>query len=214
MAHPAHATLSSTMASVETPPRPTRTERASRPRRRTSKSPARRDRSAVDQGARAATRTPSQRALEAKASFDLLSHYFGDRSQLAKVLGWTPPTMRTWLREAPLRPRVEHIDRVRRTLEVARAAEEWAHDDVHQVGEWFLASNDAMGGLSPAAVIRKLGDEGVGRLLDGMYRIAPRTSAYEHVDLSAERLREALDRVGLPAPRPSAPVDVDLSDFA
>jgi hypothetical protein len=205
------------MASVETPPRPTHTERASRPPRRSALSPVRRERTDVDLSTRAQSapaRTPSKRALEAKASFDLLSLYFSDPSWLAKVLGWSPPTMRTWLRDAPLRPRVEHIDRVRRTLAVARAAEEWVHDDAHQVGEWFLAPNDAMGGLSPAAVIQKLGDEGVGRLLDGMYRIAPRTHVHEHVELSVDRLREALDHVGLPAPRSSAPIEVDLSDFA
>jgi hypothetical protein len=158
-------------------------------------------------------RVPSAEAVRAKASFDALSGYFRDRSQLRRALAWTAPTMRAWEGAGPSRPRTEHVERVRRLLEVARAAHEWVHDDAHRVGSWLVAPNDAMDGLRPAAVVRKLGDEGVSRLHDGMHQIAPRTPAHEHVDLSPEKLRDALDRLGLTQPQPAPPVEVDLSDF-
>jgi hypothetical protein len=121
--------------------------------------------------------------------------------------------MRAWENASPSRPRAEHVQRIGRLLAVARAAHEWVHDDVHRVGAWLLAPNDALDGLQPETIIRTLGDEGVSRLLDGMYQIAPRTTAHEHVDLSPTQIRDALDRLGFTQPRPAAPVEVDLSDF-
>jgi hypothetical protein len=53
----------------------------------------------------------------------------------------------------------------------------------------------------------------VDRLLAGMHLIAPQTVAHEHVDLSPEELAKTLDRLGLTAPQPAPPVEVDLSDL-
>jgi hypothetical protein len=151
--------------------------------------------------------------VSAKASFDALAGYFRDRSQLRRALGWSPPTMRAWEGAGPSRPRAVHVQRIGRLLAVARAAQEWVHDDIRRVGAWLLAPNDALDGLQPATIVRTLGDEGVGRLLDGMYQIAPRTTAHAHVDLSPAQMRDALDRLGFTQPRAAPPVDVDLSDF-
>jgi hypothetical protein len=151
--------------------------------------------------------------VSAKASFDVLAGYFKDRAQLRRALGWSPPTMRAWEGAGPSRPRAEHVQRVGRLLAVAQAAQEWVHDDIRRVGAWLLAPNDALDGLQPATIVRTLGDEGVGRLLDGMYQIAPRTTAHAHLDLSPAQMRDALDRLGSTQLRAAPPVDVDLSDF-
>lgn len=75
-------------------------------------------------------------------------------------------------------------------------------------------ANDALDGLQPAIIVRTLGDEGVGRLLDGMYQIAPRTTAHAHIDLSPAQMRDALDRLGFTQPRAAPPVDMDPLLFA
>jgi len=77
----------------------------------------------------------------------------------------------------------------------------------------MISANDAIDGLTPATIVGELGDDGVKRLLSGMHLIAPRTPAHEHVDLSPTELAKALDRLGLTAPRPAPPVQIDLSDF-
>ncbi len=121
--------------------------------------------------------------------------------------------MRVWEGEGPARPRSQYGERVRRLLVLAQAAHEWVHDDVHRVGAWMVAENDALDGLAPAAIVRELEDDGVERLLSGMHLIAPRTPAHASVDLSPQELAQTLDRLGLTAPRPAAAVEVDLSDF-
>ena len=95
----------------------------------------------------------------------------------------------------------------------SRAADEWVHDDAHRVGAWMISANDAIDGLIPATIVQELGEDGVDRLLSGMHLIAPRTPAHEHVDLSPKELAQALDRLGLTAPQPAPPVQIDLSDF-
>lgn len=159
------------------------------------------------------TRVASAEAARAKANFDALSDYFWDRPQLRRALGWGPPTMRAWEGKGPARPRRQYSERVRQLLVLARAADEWVHDDIQRVGAWMISANDAIDGLTPATIVRELGDDGVERLLSGMHLIAPRTSAHEHIDLSPKELAQALDRLGLTAPRPAAPVEIDLSDF-
>jgi hypothetical protein len=159
------------------------------------------------------TRVASAEAARAKTNFDALSGYFRGRVQLRLALGWASPTMRVWEGEGPARPRGQHSERVRRLLALAQAAHEWVHDDVHRVGAWMIAENDALDGLAPATIVRELEDDGVGRLLSGMHLIAPRTPAHANVDLSPEELAQTLDRLGLTAPRTAAPVEVDLSDF-
>lgn len=158
-------------------------------------------------------RVASAEAARAKANFDALSGYFRDRAQLRRALGWASPTMRVWEGEGPARPRSQYSERVRQLLVVARAAHEWVHDDVRRVGAWMICANDAIEGLTPATIVQELGDDGVERLLTGMHLIAPRTPAHEHVDLSPKELARALDRLGLTAPQPAPPVEVDLSDF-
>lgn len=159
------------------------------------------------------TRVPSAKAARAKANFDALSDYFWDRPQLRRALGWGPPTMRAWEGKGPARPRRQYSERVRQLLVLARAADEWVHDDIQRVGTWMISANDAIDGLTPATIIHRLGDDGVERLLDGMHLIAPRTPAREDIDLSPQELAQALDRLGLTAPRPAPPVEIDLSDF-
>jgi hypothetical protein len=161
----------------------------------------------------ALARVATAEAARAKANFDALSGYFSDRVQLRRALGWSSPTMRVWEGDGPSRPRSQYSERVRQLLVLARAAHEWVHDDVHRVGAWMISANDAIDGLTPATIVQELGDDGVERLLSGMHRIAPRTSAREHVDFSPEELAQALDRLGLIAPRPALAVEVDLSDF-
>ena len=201
------------MASVEAPPRPRQTKRASRSTK--PKPPRRRARTALahTQAPPTRPRTPTSDAVRAKDAFATLSLYFSRTSQLRKALGWSEPTIRSWQGAAPARPRTEHVQRVLHLLEVAHAAHEWVHDDIHRVGEWLLAPNEAMAGLQPAAIVRKLGANGVKSLLDGMYRIAPRTRSYEGLDLSPEQLLKALAGLGLTRPRGAPRVDVDLSDF-
>lgn len=155
----------------------------------------------------------SAEAGRAKANFDALAGYFRDRSQLRRALGWASPTLRAWEGDGPARPRSQYSERVRQLLAVARAAHEWVHNDVGRVGAWMVSANDAIEGLTPAGVVRTLGDDGVERLLSGMYRIAPRTAARAYVDLSPQDLAETLDRLGLTGPRSALPVEVDLSDF-
>jgi hypothetical protein len=159
------------------------------------------------------TRAASAEAARAKANFDALSGYFRDRSQLRRALGWASPTMRVWEGEGPARPRSQYSERVRGLLVLAQAAHEWVHGDVHRVGAWMISGNDAIDGLAPAAIVQELGEDGVERLLSGMHLIAPRTPAHEHVDLSPQELAQTLDRLGLTAPQPAAPAEVDLSDF-
>jgi hypothetical protein len=159
------------------------------------------------------TRVANAEAARAKANFNALAGYFRDRSQLRRALGWTSPTMRVWEGDGPTRPRSQYSERVRRLLVLAQAAHEWVHDDVHRVGAWMIAENDALDSLTPAAIVRELGDDGVERLLSGMHLIAPRTPAHANVDLSPQELVQTLDRLGLTAPQPAAPVEVDLSDF-
>jgi hypothetical protein len=158
-------------------------------------------------------RAAGAEAARAKANFDALAGYFRDRSQLRRALEWASPTMRVWEDEGPARPRSQYSERVRRLLVLAQAAHEWVHDDVQRVGAWMIAENDALDGLAPATIVRELEDDGVERLLSGMHLIAPRTPAHENVDLSPQELAQTLDRLGLTAPRPAAPVKVDLSDF-
>ncbi len=158
-------------------------------------------------------RVASAEASRAKANFDALSDCFRDRSQLRRALGWSVPTMRVWEGEGPARPRKQYSERVRALLALARGTDEWVHDDIHRVGAWMISANDAIDGLTPATIVQELGDDGVERLLTGMHLIAPRTPAHEHVDLSPRQLTEALDRLGLTAPQPAPPVEVDLSDF-
>jgi hypothetical protein len=159
------------------------------------------------------TRVASAEAGRAKTNFDALSGYFRDRSQLRRALGWSSPTMRIWEGNGPARPRSQYSERVRRLLVLAQAAHEWVHDDVHRVGTWMISRNDALDGLVPAAIVQELEDDGVERLLSGMHMIAPQTPAREHVDLSPQELAQTLDRLGLTALQPAAPVEVDLSDF-
>jgi hypothetical protein len=155
----------------------------------------------------------SAEAVRAKTNFDALSSYFRDRSQLRRALGWTAPTMRVWEGEGLARPRSQYSERVGQLLVLAQAAHEWVHDDVHRVGAWMISANHAIDGLRPATIVQELGDDGVDRLLSGMHLIAPQTVAHEHVDLSPEELAKTLDRLGLTAPRPAPPVQIDLSDF-
>jgi hypothetical protein len=159
------------------------------------------------------TRVASAEAARAKANFDALSGYFRDRSQLRRALGWASPTMRAWEGDGPARPRSQYSERVRRLLALAQAAHEWVHDDAHRVGAWMIEGNDALDGLAPATIVRELEDDGVDRLLSGMHLIAPRTPTHANADLSPQELAQTLDRLGLTAPRPAAPVEVDLSDF-
>jgi hypothetical protein len=158
-------------------------------------------------------RVASAEAARAKANFDALSDYFRDRPQLRRALGWGPPTMRVWEGDGPARPRRRYSERVRQLLMLARAADEWVHDDINRVGAWMISANDAIDGLAPATIVQRLGDDGVERLLGGMHLIAPRTPARENVDLSPKELTQALDRLGLTAPRSAAPAEIDLSDF-
>ncbi len=200
------------MASVETPYKRRRAERrllagGTKPRKHAQTGPVRPSETTTP------ARVPSAEAARAKANFDALSSYFRDRAQLRRALGWASPTMRVWEGKGPARPRNQYSERVRQLLMVAQAAHEWIHDDAHRVGAWMISANDAIDGLTPATIIQELGDDGVDRLLSGMHLIAPRTPAHEHVDLSPEELAKALDRLGLTAPRPAPPVEVDLSDF-
>jgi hypothetical protein len=201
------------MASVETPYKRRRTEQRpgvagdTKPRRRAQGGSVR------SSGTTTRARAANAEAARAKANFDALSGYFRDRSQLRRALGWASPTMRVWEDEGPARPRSQYSERVRLLLVIARAADEWVHDDVHRVGAWMISANDAIDGLTPATIVRELGDDGVERLLSGMHLIAPRTRAHESVDLSPQELARALDRLGLIAPRPVPPVEIDLSDF-
>ncbi len=48
--------------------------------------------------------------------------------------------MRVWEGEGPARPRSLYSERVRQLLLVARAAHEWVHGDIHQVGAWMISS--------------------------------------------------------------------------
>lgn len=99
-------------------------------------------------------------------------------------------------------------------LAVAQAADEWVQDDRTLVGEWLVSPNDALQGVSPAAIVRRLGRDGVNRLTIGMHRVAPRTPVKEPVLPSERELATLLDELGFPAsPGGEAVTDVDLSDF-
>jgi hypothetical protein len=162
-------------------------------------------------------RAASPEAEAARHAFVALSCCFASHAQMQRALGWSAPTLRTWRTEPPARPRADHVARLWQILTVARAAEEWIHDDDRsRIGTWLVSPNDGLQGLAPATVVRRLGKEGVDRLLTGMHRIAPRTPVKEPALPTEQDLAAELDRLGFPAPAPApaaVATDVDLSDF-
>src|ERR1035438_9188017 len=161
------ATLSSLMTSVETPHKRRQAER--RPGVAGETKPRRQAGRVRPSGTTTRARVASAEAARAKANFDALSNYFRDRSQLRRALGWASPTMRVWEADGPTRPRKQYSERLRQLLVLARAADEWVHDDVHRVGAWMISANDAIDSLIPATIVQELGDDGVERLLSGMH---------------------------------------------
>lgn len=171
-------------------------------------------------GARAATprrtrgRAPSEATLRAHEALAQLEPFFATKTDLARALGWTAPTLRQWLESRPARPRQDTIRSVMQLRDLAVAAGKWVSNP-QQVGEWLLSPHPQLRGAVPAEMARSLPAEGVELLVDDMALIAPQERAKPgSAAMSLDLLRETLRQLRAPAIRSVDPIgEADLSDF-
>ena len=197
------ATLSIEMETVAKP-------KAISPRR----SRAGRQRPTQIRGSSSRTRNLSEPTRRAHQAFAELEPFFATKTDFARALGWSSPTLRQWLDTRPSRPREDTVRSLLQLRDVAVAAGKWLSDP-HGVGEWLVSPHPQLLGAVPAELARDLPAEGVELLVDDMALIAPKEQAKPgSVTMSVDLLRETLRKLRAPGIRPAEPAgEVDLSDF-
>jgi hypothetical protein len=138
------------------------------------------------------SRARTARSGRAEHAVSELSIFYGSLSRLARALGTTRDTVRSWgIGSAPARPRVELLERAELLLALCSAARRYMAAD-RQVGEWTLAPSPPLCGHSPAQILARHGREGLRVLLAELATVTPPRSAGP-VDMpSLEQLRASL----------------------
>jgi hypothetical protein len=137
-------------------------------------------------------RTRTARSGQAQQAASRLLVFYRSVSQLARALGVTRDTARSWSAgTAPARPRVELLARAELLLNLCTAARRYMAND-KQVGAWTLAPTPALRGHSPAQMLSRHGREGLQILLAELAILAPPRPAGPVEMPSVEQLRESL----------------------
>lgn len=159
-------------------------------------------------------RAPSAEALEAHKAFQELQPFFSTRTDLARALGWSLPTLRKWFTAQPTRPRQDSARDLVQLRDLAVAAGKWVSDPL-QAGEWLLAPHPRLRGAVPSRMAVALPPEGVALLVDDMALIAPQERLNpQSVEMSIDLLRKTLREIRAPTIAPAnPPAEADLSDF-
>jgi DNA-binding XRE family transcriptional regulator len=96
---------------------------------------------------------PATTAVGRPPNFERLERFFASQSALARALGVHRDTVRAWEHGQPTRLRHSSLERVNTICAIAEAVAGYLPRE-KLVGEWLLAPQISLGGISPAAFIR------------------------------------------------------------
>ena len=140
-------------------------------------------------------------------NFQRLERFFASQTALARALGVHRDTVRAWEHGQPTRLRHSSLERVDTICAIAEAVADYLPRE-QMVGEWLLAPQIGLGGVSPVAFIRSEPDA-YQRVLRLIAREAQPVSIGDISDLPP--IGElGLTLPGLPEPAPDPDADPDF----
>jgi len=140
-------------------------------------------------------------------NFKRLERFFASQSALARALGVHRDTVRAWEQGQPTRLRHSSLERVNTLCAIAEAVAGYIPRE-KLVGEWLLAPQIGLGGVSPVAFIRS-GPDAYQRVLRLIAREAQPVSVGDISDLPP--IGElGITLPGLPEPAPDPDADPDF----
>jgi DNA-binding XRE family transcriptional regulator len=137
-------------------------------------------------------------------NFQRLEHFFASQTALARALGVHRDTVRAWEHGLPTRLRRSSLARVNAVCATAEQAARYLPSE-KLVGEWLLAPQIALGGISAAALIQREPDA-YQRVLRLIARDAQPVSVGDISDLSTAG-DPGMPLAGLPEPTPDPDAD-------
>jgi DNA-binding XRE family transcriptional regulator len=134
-------------------------------------------------------------------NFQRLERFFASQTALARALGVHRDTIRAWEHGQPTRLRHSSLERVNTICSIAeQVARHLPREKL--VGEWLLAPQIGLGGISPAAFIRSE---------PGAYQRVLRLIAREAQPVSVGDISNlpAIGELGITLPEPAPDPDAD-----